>query len=56
MRLFDPGGSRCLDDVVRAAWDAATAGDASECLVCGSVVWPRNQDGVECPSCHSVLE
>ena len=56
MRLFDPGGGRSLDAVVRSAWQTAESDGPAECLVCGAPALRLPEGGVECTSCRTVLE
>jgi hypothetical protein len=56
LRLFDPGGGRSLDQVVRVALDAATDRGSTSCLVCGAPAQVRPEGGIVCPSCQSTLD
>jgi hypothetical protein len=61
-RLFEPGESKSLDDVVTTAWGGLALRGTARCLVCGATaahVSEPNDAGMapaECPSCGSRLE
>jgi hypothetical protein len=61
-RLFDPGETKSLDDVVTTAWGGLALRGTARCLVCGATashVTEPSEAGAapaECPGCGSRLE